>query len=121
LRSTTKSDIFQWLVIPVLQLVVGYLTSDQKFNLPNTHQKFNHQILFLYSEKQNNWHTIRQKFRLTPGRESWPGTFQDKRTRLIIASQTFNFIISTSQILCFITITSLTFWSKIPNRKLLGF
>jgi len=68
LRSTTKSDIFQWLVIPVLQLVVGYLTSDQKFNLPNTHQKFNHQILFLYSEKQNNWHTIRQKFRLTPGR-----------------------------------------------------
>ena len=37
----------------------GYLTSNQKVTLHNTHQKCNRPTLFRYSEKQNNWQTIK--------------------------------------------------------------
>ena len=60
---------FNGIVIPIFSL--WYLTSNQKVLFDTTHIK--KVIAKLYSEKQNNWQTIGQKFsrcqkiRLTPG------------------------------------------------------
>jgi len=44
-------------VIPVVLTCCGCLTSNQVFNLDNTHQQSCFQSLFSYSEKQNNSQT----------------------------------------------------------------
>jgi len=80
LRSTTKSKNFQWLkLFPRYSLLWVPDIYPNCFNLHNTHQKSNCQILFVYFENENNCKTITgqifrrgQKFRLTSG----PAIFQ---------------------------------------------
>jgi len=74
LRSTTRSENFQWWkLFPCYSLLWVPDIQPKCFNLHNTHQKSNCQTLFLHSEKKNNWKTRSgqkfrrgQKFRLTP-------------------------------------------------------
>ena len=101
-RKRLTPNIFQWLVIPELLLIVDYLTS---FVFATDMKKLITQCLFLFSEKRNNWHaTTGQKFRSTPAAAQ-----QSDQVSLIKLPQKYHTVLVCLSSRSSIILTNLTF------------